>query len=317
MKTLITGGSGFIGTNYVDLLMRRQAQIVNVDTRPPLKDEHRPYWRAADIMDEAALAAIFSEVGPQRVVHLAARTDTDSDVLDDYDVNMTGTANVLAAIASTSAVERAVITSTQFVLRPGKLPRHDEDFDPHTVYGQSKVVTEQLTRNSELGCPWTIVRPTNIWGPWHPRYPSEFWRVVSQGRYVHPGRAPVIRCYGYVKNVIHQIEQILQAPAGQVDGRVFYVGDRPTELLDWVDGFSVGLTGKNVRIVPRAMVRAMAWVGDAVRGVGLNFPIYSSRYHSMTEDYPTPMEATFEAFGEPPYSLQEGIRETVEGLKTR
>ena len=150
MKTLITGGSGFIGTNYVDLLMQQQAQIVNIDTRPPLKDEHRQFWRAADIMDDAALAAIFLEFGPQRVIHMAARTDTDSVVLADYEVNMTGTANVLAAISLTPGVERAVITSTQFVLRPGKLPEHDEDFDPHTVYGQSKVVTEQPMVNELL-----------------------------------------------------------------------------------------------------------------------------------------------------------------------
>ncbi len=317
MKILITGGSGFIGTNYVDLLMRQSRDIVNIDTRPPLKDAHRPFWRDADIMDGPAITAIFSDFRPRRVVHLAARTDTDSEILSDYEANMTGTANVLAAIRSAPAVERVVITSTQFVHRPGKLPQHDEDFDPHTVYGQSKVVTERLTRDSGLDCPWTIVRPTNIWGPWHPRYPSEFWRVVAAGRYVHPGRAPVIRCYGYVKNVIHQIEQILQAPEELVAGKVYYVGDRPIELLDWVDGFSLGLTGKHVRVVPRALVRAMAYAGDAVRGLGLQFPIFSSRYRSMTEDYPTPMEATFEAFGEPPYSFEQGIAETVDWLRSR
>ena len=108
------------------------------------------------------------------------------------------------------SVERVIITSSQFVCAPGRLPENDTDYFPETVYGQSKVVTEKLTREANLPCCWTIIRPTNIWGPWHMRYRREFWRVVERGLYVHPGREPVIRCYGYVKNVAHQIRKIFK-----------------------------------------------------------------------------------------------------------
>src|SRR5205814_4739841 len=129
---------------------------------------------------------------------------------------------------------------------------------PATVYGQSKVITEKLTREANLPVCWTIIRPTNIWGPWHMRYRREFWRVVERGLYVHPGRKPVIRCYGYVKNVVYQIERIFEAPREMVHGKTLYLGDPPINLFDWVDGFSRALTGRPVRVVPLTLMRILA-----------------------------------------------------------
>ena len=44
---------------------------------------------------------------------------------------------------------------------------------------------------------------------------------------------------------------------------------------------------------------------------GIPFPITSGRYRSMTSDYITPMDRTIEAFGEAPWSLEQGVAETV------
>src|SRR4029077_9309894 len=161
-----------------------------------------------------------------------------------------GTRNILEAIRTTPSVQRAIITSSQFVSAPGRLPKNDTDYFPETVYGESKVITEKLTREANLSACWTIIRPTNIWGPWHMRYRREFWRVVERGLYVHPGRQPVIRCYGYVKNVVHQIEKIFNAQRVLVDRKTIYLGDPPINLFDWTNGFSRALTGRPVRIVP-------------------------------------------------------------------
>lgn len=315
MKILLTGGSGFIGTNYIDRLREQGATICNIDKAEPKKQSHREYWQQADILDGTSVQQIFSAFQPELVVHLAAETSTDSDQLEFYAANIAGTANVLEAISNTPAVQRVVMTSTQFVMRPGRLPQHDQDYDPHTVYGESKVQTEKLTREAGLDCTWTIIRPTNVWGPWHPRYPEEFWRVMQQGRYVHPGREPVIRCYGYVGSVIYQIEKILEAEPSMVHEQVFYVGDAPVELYQWVDGFARGLTGRPVRVVPRALVRTLALCGDVIKAVGGRFPIFTSRYRSMTQDYPTPMQPTLDAFGTPPYTLEQGIEQTVRWLR--
>lgn len=318
MKILITGGSGFIGTNLIDVLPGEENVILNYSLHPPLKPEHKQYWRRGDILDPRATATIFREFRPDRVLHLAARAECDetTTVEKGYRVNTEGTRTVLDAVRDTPSVQRIIITSSQFVCAPGRLPASDTDYFPETIYGQSKVITEKLTRDANLPICWTIIRPTNIWGPWHMRYRREFWRVVERGLYVHPGHRPVIRCYGYVKNVAYQIQKIFEAPREVVHAKTIYLGDRPIDLFDWVDGFSRALIGQKARVVPRPLMRALAMLGDIPsRLTGKPFLINSSRFRSMTTSYETPMERTFQLFGENPYSLERGIKETTEWLR--
>lgn len=317
MKYLVTGGSGFIGTNLIEKLIKQNHEVVNIDIKAPNLESHNSLWEEIDIMHLDELLAIFGEFRPNHVIHLAARTDTDGTRLDEYEVNTKGTENVLAAIKATNSVQRVIITSTQFVNQYNGIPKDDFDFAPHTVYGESKVITEQLTRQADLGCVWTIIRPTNIWGPWHLRYPHEFWKILGRGVYFHPGNATVVRSYGYVKNVVYQIIKMCDAKPEMVASKVYYVGDEPIELLDWVNGFSIAQTGKKVRVVPTYFVRILAFCGDFLSFLSIKFPITSSRYKSMTTSNGVSMAQTIEAFGLPPYSLQEGISDTVAWLRVQ
>ena len=319
MRILDTGGSGFIGTNAIEAFGRDGHEILNYSLHAPLDVAQASFWRQGDILDSAQITDTFRHFGPNWVIHFAARAECDENmtVEEGFKANTEGTTNVLTAIRRTSSVQRVIITSSQFVCAPGRLPAHDQDYFPETTYGQSKVITEKLTREANLACCWTIVRPTNVWGPWHLRYRREFWRVLQRGLYVHPGREPVIRSYGYVKNVVHQIRKILEAPPDTVRGKTFYLGDSPINLLDYVDGFSKALTGRSVRVIPRPVMRALALLGDIpTKLTGKPFLINSSRLRSMTTDYTTPMDKTFESLGENPYMLEEGIKETVEWLRS-
>ncbi len=314
---VVTGGSGFIGTHLIDLLENRPGiRIVNLDRHPPKKDSHLQYWTACDIMDRGSLRGTFSDFRPRFVAHLAARTDMDGKSVEDYRVNCAGTESVIDAICCAGSVERAIFVSTQFVVGPGPLPNSDTDFRAHTIYGQSKVMAEMAIRKSGLNCTWTIVRPTNVWGSWHPRYPKEFWKVLQRGLYFHPGSKPVTRSYGYVGNVVRQMAAIFDAPVEDVHQRALYVGDPPILLLDWVNAFSLQLTGHRARVIPQSLLRVIACVGDGLVAIGVKFPLFSSRLRSMTEDYPTPMEPTYQLLGPPTTSLEDGVRETVQWLRT-
>src|SRR5439155_20720019 len=119
--------------------------------------------------------------------------------------------NILEAIRTTPSVQRAIITSSQFVCAPGRLPKNDMDYFPETVYGESKVITEKLTREANLSACWTIIRPTNTWGPWHMSYRRGFCRVFKRGLYSHRGPPPVIRSYAYVNNFVYQIRKIFDS----------------------------------------------------------------------------------------------------------
>jgi len=108
---------------------------------------------------------------------------------------------------------------------------------------------------------------------------------------------------------------ILEAPAADVHQRVLYVGDAPIVLLDWVNAFSMQLTGHRARVIPQGALRVLARIGDCFVALGVRAPLYSSRLRSMTEDYPTPMEPTFALLGPPAVSLEDGVRETVAWLR--
>src|SRR5205085_6934804 len=123
MKLLITGGSGFIGTNAIDAFSHNGTQIVNYSLHPPLKPEHKQYWVPGDILDGAATKTAFEKFQPEWVLHLAARAECDENttVEKGYRVNTDGTQNVLDAVRLTPSVDRVIVTSSQFVCGPGPL----------------------------------------------------------------------------------------------------------------------------------------------------------------------------------------------------
>lgn len=317
-RVLIIGGSGFIGTNLIESLRSTELSIRNLDIAAPLSLVQEELWQELDFLDRPSLIDAINEFQPNFIIDLAARTDVvaNATVENDYQKNIDGVANIIAAASTCRSVERVVFTSTQYVKRPGPLPTSDEDYDPHTVYGESKVRMERLIRQADPPFVWTIIRPTNVWGPWHLRYRAQFLKVLSKGWYFHPGSHQCIKSYAYVGNVVDQVSRILVAHVDEVNRKTLYVGDAPGMLLDWVNAFSNAISGKDVRVIPNRLVYLLAVFGDAISVITRKpFLITTSRYNSMVEDYLTPMERTFEALGPPRYQLEDGVRQTIEWLE--
>jgi len=312
-KILITGGSGFIGTHLIEYYQTKgNFTIINLDINKPKLFNQNKFWVKCDILNKVQLNNYIIKFSPQYIIHLAAETDVNGKDLDYYKANTIGVENLLEAVKSVDCVERLIITSTQYVNQFHGIPKDDNDYFPLGLYGQSKVITEQLTRSANLNCSWCIIRPTTIWGPWHNIYPEGLWKQILKGRYFHPGAQKVIRSYGYVKNVVYQIDKLLSADYSMINGKVFYVGDEPIDLYEWVNNFSIVITGKSVRVAPRILLRLIALLGDVIRKLGINFPMYSSRYKNMVSSNPCDMEKTFRITGKGPVDLLTGIKKTVD-----
>lgn len=318
MRLLITGGSGFIGTNFIDLLLlNKHCNFINIDKQKPLKAQHISFWVNCNILDRDKLNEVINKYKPTHVLHLAAKTDTASNNLEDYKDNTEGTANLIQIISQCETMLHVVITSTQYVYKSKEypLPPTDISFAPHTAYGISKKITEELIRNSSMNCAWTIIRPTNVWGPWNMRYPNELFKIIDQGLYVHPRNIDTIKSFAYVKNVTFQIFKILVSPTDIVNKNVFYVGDYPMNSIKWINSFSLGFTGKAVRTVPKQWLQILALLGDYIQKLKIPYPLNSVRFNNMIDDYDTPMKKTIDVFGISHPNLDENVKETIHWIK--
>lgn len=316
-RFFITGGSGFIGTNLIELLQDSGFEIFNYDKKPPLNSDQKGYWFEGDILDFSKLEKKLVDFAPDYVIHLAARADTFGESLSDYTDNTDGTRNLVNALLTSGFSGRFVATSTQYVYKSNSIffPASDFDYKPHTVYGVSKVITEEIVRGLGDRIPWVIVRPSNIWGPWHMRYPVELFKMISSGFYIHPRNDNVIRTYGYVKNIVHQILDICFASDDLFCNKVYYLGDPPISSTLWINALSNGFNGRDVLQVPAVFLRVGAMLGDFIKSFGFSFPLYSSRFNNMVESYPAPTQETIDHFGQFSDELDLNVRETISWIK--
>jgi UDP-glucose 4-epimerase len=179
MRSLVTGGAGFIGSNLVDALVERGDEVIVIDDlstgrRQNLDGalERGVRLVEADIRDAEALQAIFADTRPEVVFHLAAQIDVRKSVADpafDAAINVGGTINVLAA-AHEARVPRVVNTSSggaiygeaQVIPAPETHP-----VAPEAPYGLSKFCAEQYCEIYERmhGLSTASVRYGNVYGP--------------------------------------------------------------------------------------------------------------------------------------------------------
>lgn len=316
MRLLITGGSGFIGTNVVEAALQAGHDVLSLDAAKPRNPDHAKVWQSVDLLDRAGLEAAVRDFAPTHIVHLGARTDLDEKRdIQGYAANTDGVANLLSA-CDLPGVERTIIASSMLVCRNGYRPTNMEDYCPDTLYGQSKVLTEQITRRSPPPHCWTLIRPTSIWGPWFDVPYKMFFLTVASGRYVHPGRARVDKAMGYVGNVVHQIFGILAADPERVHGRTFYVGDpEPTRLDEWAEEIREALGARPIRRLPMPVMRAVALAGDGLNAVGIGFPLTSFRLRNMLTCSSFDMRELSDIVGPLPFDRQAGTTATVAWLR--
>jgi nucleoside-diphosphate-sugar epimerase len=158
----ITGATGFVGSAVLNEALAQGHQVKALARRV---QPARPgvEWVRGDLNDTAALAALVAEA--DAVVHVAGLTNTP-DPADFETANVTGTANVLAAMKQ-AGVKRLVFVSSLSARMPAL-----------SAYGASKARAEALVEAS--GLDWTTVRPPGVYGPRDVDY-LEMFRTAKWG----------------------------------------------------------------------------------------------------------------------------------------
>jgi nucleoside-diphosphate-sugar epimerase len=313
MRILITGGSGFIGSNLIEYYNNKNYKLLNIDSKKP-SDKFKELWAEVDIRDYALFEKIVVDFDPEFIIHLAARTDLDGKTPDDYSSNTLGTINLLKISDKLTNLKRVIFTSSMLVCRPGYIPTNDSDYNPSTVYGESKVEMEKIIRDYNPNYSWCIIRPTSIWGPGFGVPYRNFFDMIIKRRYVHFGKATT-KTYGYIGNVIYQIENILNADKS-IEKQVFYIGDyEPTNIKLWADEIANEL-GINIPEIPLFLIKFAAYIGDFLKKFNIHFPMTTFRLKNMTTKNVVNLENTKKLAPELPYSRIEGIRNTLYWMKS-
>ncbi len=230
MRILVTGGAGFIGSNFIHYWAKShpEDQVVNLDALTyaghleSLKDlEGNPNYQfvKGDITDESVVNSVMQ--GVDIVVHFAAETHVDRSIINPLvfaKTNYLGTAVLLDAALKTK-VKRFHHISTDEVY--GELGLNDPPFNqntpykPRTPYSASKAGSDHLVRAyfATFGLPITITNCANNYGPFHDpeKIIPRFVTNLLEGKKVPlMGKGENVREWLYVEDHVRAIDIVLQ-----------------------------------------------------------------------------------------------------------
>jgi UDP-glucose 4-epimerase len=233
MRTIVTGGAGFIGSHVVDALVARGDEVLVLDDLSQGRRENVSPGvdlEVADVRDAGAVSRAFASFRPETCFHLAAQADVRVSVArPDYDceVNVIGTIRVLEAAREHAT--RVVLASTGGAIYGECEEPAGEDAPrrPLAPYGASKLAAEEYlaTYNRLYGSEHVGLRYGNVYGPRQDPHGEAGVVAIFFGRLAERERPHVYgdgtqeRDYVYVEDVAEATVRALDGPAG-----VFNVG---------------------------------------------------------------------------------------------
>jgi UDP-glucose 4-epimerase len=254
MRTLVTGGAGFIGSNLVDALIARGDSVTVVDDLSTGKEENLAHavqagaqLRVLDIRDTELLTNAVATAAPETIFHLAAQIDVRKSIAQpawDATINVAGTINVLEA-ARVNGVGRVVNSSTGGAIYGDAktIPSPESELPyPEAAYGQSKLsaegylgLYERLYQSSSV-----TLRYGNVYGPRQDPLGEAGVIAIFCGC-LATGKQPKIfgdgtqtRDYVYVGDVV-AANLAAAAAASEVSGPINIGTQRETSVLELVE----------------------------------------------------------------------------------
>jgi dTDP-glucose 4,6-dehydratase len=218
---LVTGGAGFIGSNFVLEAVRRGHRVVNLDALTyagnmdnldSLHGNASHVFVQGSILDGELVSKLLTEHKPDAVVHFAAESHVDRSIVGPrafVDTNITGTFTLLdAALKHTRALPETDRSSFRFLhvstdevygsLGPDEAAFHEEtSYKPNSPYSASKAASDHLVRAyfHTYGLPVVTTNCSNNYGPY--QFPEKLIPLMIHNA-IHGKPLPV---YGDGQNV--------------------------------------------------------------------------------------------------------------------
>jgi nucleoside-diphosphate-sugar epimerase len=274
-----------------------------------------------DLRNPTECARLCREAGGAFLFHTAGVIHPGR-VREFYEINVTGTANLLDA-AVRSGIRRAVVVSSNSPCGCNPHPDHlfDEEspFHPYMNYGRSKMQMElavhQLQQAGRIEA--VIVRPPWFYGPFQPPRQTLFFEMIRDGKMPIVGNGENKRSMGYIDNIAHGM--ILAAATDSARGQTYWIADRRAysmnEIVDTVERlleteFGQRCVHKRVKL-PSVAADVARVVDRALQGVGY----YHQKIHVLSEMNQTIAcsigKAQRELGYEPAVALEEGMRRSL------
>ncbi len=311
-KVLVTGADGFIGSHLVEELLNQGYDVRAfvyynsfnswgwLDTLPKEKLDKIEIF-SGDIRDPNGVREVMKDI--DEVYHLAALIAIPFSYHspDSYvDTNIKGTLNVLQA-ARDSNTKRILVTSTSEVYGTAKYVPIDEEhpYQGQSPYSATKIGADRIAESfyRSFNMPITIVRPFNTYGPRQSAravIPTIITQLLSGAKEIKLGSLSPTRDFNYVKDTVRGFIEIAKSDKtiGQeiniATQQEISIGELAEELIKQIN--------PNAKIVCDE-IRLRPENSEVNRLLGSN-----KKIKELTN-------------WEPKYSLEEGLRETIEFLK--
>ncbi len=279
---LVTGAAGFIGAHVCRALRQRGDDVIGLDNYndyydPQLKRDRvaalcpEVEIRSLDLTDRDGLSALFDDVQPRCVIHLAAQAGVRYSIENPHayvDSNLVGFVNMLE-LCRHRGVEHLVYASSSSVYGDSATPPFSEDQrvdQPRSLYAATKAAGELMahTYAQLYGLRATGLRFFTVYGPWGrpDMAPLLFSRAVLAGRSIEVfNQGRMRRDFTFIDDIVDGVLGALDAPtdadsvdaASAVPHRVFNLGNHtPVELERFIEVIE-SAAGQPARKVYRPM----------------------------------------------------------------
>ena len=259
MRILITGVSGLLGNTLYDRLVEQGHEVFGAART---NRYHKPNVECVDLTIPEVTEALFKDIQPEVVYHLAANASESKGQVSPID--MVSRNLLLSTIVLKSAinhkVKKFIFASSISVYGDAPTPYKESDIpQPKDVYGVNKLAFEQILKimAKVYGFDYTILRPHNLYGPGQnmadptKNVVALFMRRLVEGKpYTIFGEGKSRRAFTYVEDVAKVFQEALTGLSGQtlnVGSTESITIEQLSEILQAVSSSTVPVERKPLR----------------------------------------------------------------------